>query len=91
MTEKLRRDLKVVCRALSLEPNPNYRFSTWGEFNESYLSVLTDQDQEQYWRLVQLFAIIHEHYKNGHKFTIHCDIDNYRKIVYDGYEELKKW
>jgi hypothetical protein len=78
---KLLREIEVVKKALSIEPNPNYRFSTWGEFHESYLGALYPEELKQYRRLVAKFAIIHHLYGNGDILTIHNDQVNYRKKV----------
>jgi len=78
---KLKREIEIVQKALKIDPNPNYRFSTWGEFNEGYLIFLSDMEREQYSHLVIKFAVIHEYDKKGQVPTIHGPVLEFRELV----------
>ena len=85
----LKRDIEAVRRALSMEPNPNYRFSTWGEFNETYLIFLNPEEFDAYKRIRIKFAVIHEFAKQGRVPSIHGDVEHFREIVNEMTEEVK--
>jgi len=67
---QLKREISVIQKALNLDLS-NLRFSTWGEFNEEYLSCLSETELKQYWRLKLKFALIHSDQKHGITQTCH--------------------
>ena len=77
---KLRREIEVVNKALNIDLDKvNYRFSTWGEFNASYLLFLSEAELKQYWRLVAKFALIHADQQGKRTIpSIHGDFIAYR-------------
>ena len=72
MSIKIKSEIELIKKALNLTPdNANYRFSTWGEFNEGYLSCLSETELKQYRRLTLKFALIHDDQKHGITQNIH--------------------
>ena len=68
---QLKREIEVLSKALTLDTT-NKRFSTWGEFNEGYLTLLSEAELKQYWRLVYKFALITDDItKTGRAVTLH--------------------
>jgi hypothetical protein len=90
MSQKIKREIEIVRKTLELDPNPNYRFSTWGEFNSGYLIFLSETEQRQYWHLIHKFAVIHAHDKQRNVPSIHGDVFGFQKLVDTQVKELEK-
>ena len=77
-TAQLKRDIEIVNKALQIDAVKNYHFSTWGEFNETYLINLTETEKKQYWHLTLKFALMTFDIKNGREpTTIHNWTEEY--------------
>ena len=91
MSIKIKSEIELLKKALNLTPdNVNYRFSTWGKFNSSYLICLSETEQEQFWNLCFKFALIHEDMKKGKVPSIHGSIFEYRDELNTRLTELRK-
>ena len=80
-------------KAMCNPEEANYRFSTWGEFNEGYLMFLSEEEQKQYWNIAFKFGLIHNDYRAGRNVpTLHDgDLFGYRDELTKRLEELKNW
>ena len=75
-TAQLRHEIEILSKALTPDVS-HLRFSTWGEFNEYYLSYLTDDEIEMYWRITYKFSLIHSDQKQGRHVSMHDDVLGY--------------
>ena len=80
----LKREIEIIQKALKLDPNPNYGFRMWGEFNQEYLTFLSEGEQSLYRWLALKFTVIHELSKTRTVPTLHSgDIQEFMDLAHE--------
>ena len=80
----LKREIEIIQKALKLDPNPNYGFNMWGEFNSEYLTFLSEGEQSLYRWLALKFTVINELSKTRQVPTLHSgDHEEFTELTHE--------
>lgn len=90
MTQEINRNLKIIKQALNIGTDSNLRFSTWGDFNSTYLTWLSEAEKRQYNHLVFKFAVIHAYDKQGMVPSMHGDVEGFQAKIDSELKQLEE-